>query len=332
MDFYFPAIIAIFFYIFVTGFHDEGNLIATIIFSRSIDAKKAFIFAAIAQFLGTAIISTTVSTTMAKDIVKYEYLLKSSSNISLLILSGLIGAMTWNFITWYFEIPSSSSHALIGGMLGPFILEYGFNSINVQGILFRAILPLFLSPIIGFVAGYLLTFFLSEILKNQTPAANNVLMKLQYFTLFFLNAGQGSNDAQKGIGLIVILMMIKGQTHNFEVPFVIKYMAALMISLGLILGGFRMIKSVGTRIYKIKPFHSFNAQLSSLLVVSMASIIGAPVSGTQLINSSILGIGAKERPTAVRWQFARGMITAWFITIPISFIISYLIYGLIKLL
>lgn len=127
-------------------------------------------------------------------------------------------------------------------------------------------------------------------------------------------------------------MMIKGQTHNFEVPFVIKYMAALMISLGLILGGFRMIKSVGTRIYKIKPFHSFNAQLSSLLVVSMASIIGAPVSGTQLINSSILGIGAKERPTAVRWQFARGMITAWFITIPISFIISYLIYGLIKLL
>ncbi|MGI1691771.1 inorganic phosphate transporter [Thermoanaerobacter uzonensis] len=332
MDFYSITIIVIFFYIFVTGFHDEGNLVATIIFSRSIDAKKAFILAAVAQFLGTAIISTNVSQTMAKDIIKYEYLFKSGSTISLLILSGLIGAMTWNFITWYFGIPSSSSHALIGGMLGPFVLEYGYNSINVQGILFKAILPLFLSPIIGFGTGYLVMFFLSEILKNQTPEMNNVLKKLQYFTLFFLNAGQGSNDAQKGMGLIVILMMITGQTHNFEVPFNTKYMAALMISLGLILGGFRMIKSVGTRIYRIKPLHSFNAQLSSLLVVSIASIIGAPISGTQLINSSILGIGAKERPTAVRWQFARGMIMAWFITIPVSFIISYLIYGLTKLL
>ncbi|MBT1280337.1 inorganic phosphate transporter [Thermoanaerobacter sp. CM-CNRG TB177] len=332
MDFYSIAIIVIFFYIFVTGFHDEGNLIATIIYSRSIDVKKAFILAAVAQFLGTAIISTNVSKTMAKDIVKYEYLFRNGYNISLLILCGLIGAMIWNFITWYFGIPSSSSHALIGGMLGPFVLEYGFNSINVQGILFRAILPLFLSPIIGFVTGYLVTFFLSEILKNQTPAANNVLKKLQYFTLFFLNAGQGSNDAQKGMGLMVILMMIKGQTHNFKVPFNIKYMVALMISLGLVLGGFRMIKSVGTRIYRVRPFHSFNAQLSSILVVSIAAIIGAPISGTQLINSSILGIGAKERPTAVRWQFARGMIMAWFITIPVSFMISYLIYALTKLL
>ncbi len=332
MNFYNIAIIVIFFYIFIYGFHDEGNLIATIIFSRSIKFKKALILASIAQFLGTIAISTTVTTTIAKDIIKSKYLFESGTNISLLILCGLLSAIIWSFITWRFGIPTSSTHALIGGMLGPFVLEYGFKSINVRGIMVKVIIPLFFSPLVGFVVGYLITFLLLKILRNQRPVVNSILKKVQYITLFLLNAIQGSIDAQKGMGLIIILMMIQSQTHNFEVPFKVKYMAALMISSGLLLGGFKMIKSVGTGIYKVKPFHSFNAQLSSVLVVSIAEVIGAPISGTQLINSTILGIGVKERPTAVRWQFAKGMIIAWFITIPISFIISYLIYGLTKLL
>lgn len=332
MDFYYIVIGFVFFYIFVTGFHDEGNLIATIISSRSMKAKTAFIVASAAQFLGTILLSTTVTTTMGRDIIKYEYLLKSASDINLLIFSGIFGAMIWNFITWYWGIPSSSSHALIGGMIGPFFIKYGFTAINTSAIIIKAIIPLFLSPIIGFIIGYIIMNLSAEMLRNQGPEINNVLKKLQYITVFLLNAGQGANDAQKGMGLIVIIMMIARKAHNFEVPYIVKVVSALMISSGLILGGLRMIKSVGTRMYRVKPFHSFNAQVSSLLIVVLAALIGAPTSGTQIINSSVLGVGAYERPRAVRWQFARGMVMAWIITIPVSFIISSLIYAMIKLL
>ncbi|AAM23621.1 PiT family inorganic phosphate transporter [Caldanaerobacter subterraneus subsp. tengcongensis MB4] len=332
MALYTLTIAVIFLYIFITGFHDEGNLIATIVCSRSIEAKKALIIASVAQFLGPLIVTTAVSTTIAKDIIKYSYLLNSGENISLLILSGILGAALWNFITWYYAIPSSSSHALIGGILGPFAIEYGFHSINFYGIMTKVIIPLFFSPVIGFAAGYIITLIFWKLLKNAQPSVNSFLKKLQYGTMFLLNIGQSANDAQKGMGLIVILMMIKGNTHNFEVPFFIKYIAAFMISFGLLFGGFRMIKSVGGRIYRVRPFHSFNAQLSSLLVVTAATLVGAPISGTQLVNSSILGVGARERPSAVRWQFAKAIFAAWITTIPASFIFSSIIYMVAKLL
>lgn len=222
MALYTLTIAVIFLYIFITGFHDEGNLIATIVCSRSIEAKKALIIASVAQFLGPLIVTTAVSTTIAKDIIKYSYLLNSGENISLLILSGILGAALWNFITWYYAIPSSSSHALIGGILGPFAIEYGFHSINFYGIMTKVIIPLFFSPVIGFAAGYIITLIFWKLLKNAQPSVNSFLKKLQYGTMFLLNIGQSANDAQKGMGLIVILMMIKGNTHNFEVPFFYK--------------------------------------------------------------------------------------------------------------
>ncbi|ERM91548.1 phosphate starvation-inducible protein PhoH [Caldanaerobacter subterraneus subsp. yonseiensis KB-1] len=332
MTLYTVTIAVIFIYIFITGFHDEGNLIATIICSRSIEAKKALIIASVAQFLGPLVVVTTVSTTIAKDVIKYNYIVQSGDKIVLLILCGILGATLWNFITWYYAIPSSSSHAMIGGMLGPFVVEYGFLSVNLYGIMMKVIIPLFFSPVIGFGAGYVISLFFWKLLKNAQPSVNELLKKIQYGTMFLLNVGQSANDAQKGTGLIVILMMTRGSTHNFEVPFFVKYLAAFMISFGLLFGGFRMIQSVGGRMYRVRPFHSFNAQLSSLLVVTAATLFGAPISGTQLVNSSILGVGARERPSAVRWQFAKAIFAAWFTTIPISFVFSSIIYMIARLL
>lgn len=332
MNFYYIVIGFIFFYVFVTGFHDEGNLIATIISSRSMKINKAFVTASIAQFLGTIFLSTTVTSTIGKDVIRYQYIMKNSDGIYEMIFAGILGAMAWNFITWYMGIPSSSSHALIGGLIGPFVIKYGFSSINVYKIIIKIIIPLFLSPVVGFLIGYLIMFLSSKMLKNHGPGINDVLKKLQYITVFLLNAGQGANDAQKGMGIIIIMMTIAGQTHDFTVPYWIKFISAVMISSGLVFGGLRMIKSVGTKMYRVKPFHSFNAQVSSLLIVATSALIGAPTSGIQIINSSVLGVGAYERPRAVRWQFARGMAMAWIITIPASFIISSLIYKVIKLI
>lgn len=332
MNFYYIATGFIFFYVFVTGFHDEGNLIATIISSRSMKINTAFATASIAQFLGTMFLSTTVTSTIGRDVVRYQYITKSSNGVYEMIFAGILGAMIWNFITWYLGIPSSSSHALIGGIIGPFVMQYGFISVNIYKIITKVIIPLFLSPVVGFLIGYLIMNLSSEMLRNQGPGINDVLKRLQYITIFLLNAGQGANDAQKGMGIIVIIMTIEGLTHNFTVPYWIKFISAVMISSGLVFGGLRMIKSVGTRMYRVRPFHSFNAQVSSLLIVVIAALIGAPTSGTQIINSSVLGVGAYERPRAVRWQFARGMVTAWIITIPASFIISSLLYTMIRLL
>ncbi|HHV74950.1 MAG TPA: inorganic phosphate transporter [Thermoanaerobacterium sp.] len=326
MDLHYALIAFILLYIFITGFHDEGNLIATIISSRSIGIRSAFITASLAQFIGTATLSTTVASTISKDVLKLKYITIAGNDLYIMIFTGLLGAVVWNLITWYIGMPSSSSHALVGGMIGPFIIKYGIDSINIYGILLKVVIPLFLSPVFGFLIGYLVMYSTSRILRSAGVKVNTVLKKLQYLTLFILNAGQGANDAQKGMGLIYILTIGSSLSRSSEFHNMIKVLSAFMISFGLLFGGLRMIKSVGTRIYRVKPFHSLNAQISSLFIVIAAAVFGLPTSGTQIINSSVLGVGARERPTAVRWQFARGMFASWFITIPASFAISSILF------
>ena len=330
MNLHYALIAFILLYIFITGFHDEGNLIATIISSRSIGIRSAFITASLAQFIGTATLSTTVASTISKDVLNLKYLTIAGNDLYIMIFTGLVGAVVWNLITWYIGMPSSSSHALVGGMIGPFIIKYGIYSINIYGILLKVIIPLFLSPVFGFLIGYLVMYFTSRILRSAGVKVNTVLKKLQHLTLFILNAGQGANDAQKGMGLIYILTIGSSLSRSSEFHNMIKVLSAFMISFGLLFGGLRMIKSVGTRIYRVKPFHSFNAQISSLFIVITAAVFGLPTSGTQIINSSVLGVGAKERPTAVRWQFARSMFASWIITIPASFAISSILFLISK--
>ncbi|SHE46376.1 inorganic phosphate transporter, PiT family [Caldanaerobius fijiensis DSM 17918] len=318
----------IFVHIFITGFHDEGNLIATIISSRSIKAATAFGLAAISQFLGVVFIGTSVASTIGKSIIKYDYIIKSHDHLYLMLLTGILGAIVWNIITWYIEIPTSASHALIGGLLGPFFVEYGYKSINIYGTFIKVIAPLFISPMIGFIIGYIIMGISTILLYRFDPGVNKTLKRLQYITIFILNSSQGANDAQKGMGIIAIAMLQAGMTKSFTVPLWVKFISGLMISTGLILGGLKMIKSVGARIYKVRPLHSFNAQLASIIVIITSNLTGAPISGTQIINASVMGVGAKERPNGVRWQFVKNMMIAWLITIPASFMISIILYSI----
>ncbi len=322
--------LAVFVHIFITGFHDEGNLIATIISSRSIKARTAFALAAFSQFLGTFFLGTSVASTIGKSIIKQDFLFKDPNKLQLMLLAVILSTITWNVITWYLEIPTSSSHALIGGLLGPFFVEYGLKAINITGVMTKVILPLFLSPIIGFFVGYTIMGISVTVLRGYGPGVNKLLKRLQFLTIFLLNSSQGTNDAQKGMGIIAIAILQANTVKNFSIPLWIKLISALMISTGLVLGGLKMVKSVGARIYKVKPLHSFNAQLASIIVIVPSNMIGAPISGTQIINTSIMGVGAKERPNGVRWYFVKSMMIAWIVTIPFSFIMSVILYLIMR--
>lgn len=328
MVLYFFSIFFVYVFIFITGFHDEGSLIATIISSKSLSPISVFLVACISQFAGTMIIGNKVARTMAFGIIKIQYI--TGNNIYAIIASGLIGAILWNIITWCYCIPSSSSHAIVGGIMGPFVVCFGFKVLNIHSILFMILLPLFMSPVIGYAIGYWMMKFGNFICTRFSVNINKLFKDMHIITLILINMEQGSNDAQKGLGIILMLMISRYSSSSIALPLDVKFITALMISSGLIMGGYRMIKSIGTKIYKVKPFHSINAQLSALLIIFAASKIGVPISGTQVVNSSIVGVGAAERPNAVGWEYVQNMIIGWFITIPCSFLISSAIYMVLR--
>lgn len=324
--FFYSAIVLIFLYIFITGFHDEGNLIATIVASRSLNVFLIFVLAFLSQFLGTFLLGTKVAKSTIYGLFNVDQIRQNPREAAVMICAAVLGAIIWNIITWVASIPSSSSHAIIGGLMGPFVMHFGFSVINAKGILLSVLLPLFTSPMIGFCFGFFI-FKLNEILfGGRSVKIKKLFQGLQISTCVLINAFQGSNDAQKGIGILALLLIVHTGAQGFFVPQYIMFFAALTIALGLILGGMKMIKSVGTKIYNVKSLHSMSAQMSSLAVIALASILGFPVSGTQIVNSSIFGVGAADRPNAVGWLYAKDMLTAWLITIPASFLISSVFY------
>lgn len=328
MILYICALLFIYIFILITGFHDEGNLIATVIFSKSLTPKVAFVIACISQFVGTVIIGNKVAKTMAFGIIKAKYIV--GNDICLIVLSGILGAILWNMITWHYSIPSSSSHAIVGGIIGPFVISFGFKSVNLYPVIISVLLPLFLSPVLGYLIGFVMMRLTNFIFEGFSTKINKSLKNIHVVTMALMNMAQGSNDAQKGIGVILMLLISRSKNINACIPFNVKLISGILISAGLMLGGFKMIKAVGTKVYKVKPMHSFNAQLSSLLIIFTASKIGAPISGTQVVNSTIVGVGAAERPNAVGWQYAKNMVMGWIITIPSSFLLSSLVYLILK--
>ena len=324
---YWFSIVLAYIFILITGFHDEGNLIATIISSKSLNAAKAFAAACLSQFLGTLLIGDKVANTMATGIVKSQYL--AAGGISAMAASALAGAILWNMLTWYFCIPSSSTHAIVGSLMGPFVLRFGFSSLNVNSVLIFILLPLFFSPLVGYKLAYWLMKLTNAIGTHFSILIYPLLKKAQLFTLIFLNMEQGSNDAQKGLGIILLLSISRYGFHKAQLSISDKFFAAAAIALGLAFGGYRMIKSVGTKIYKVRPVHSINAQIASFLIVFFASNVGAPISGTQVVNSAIVGVGAAERPNAVGWGYVGNMFIGWLITIPCSFLFSACFYLLL---
>lgn len=315
---------------YTNGAHDIGNAVAPVIATRALSPGVALILSAILNFCG-AFLGTEVAGTIGKGIVSPEMLAGSQS----IILAALLGAISWNLITWYFGIPSSSGHALIGSLMGAGIAFGGWNVLQYNLILEKVIAPLFISPVSGFIVGYILMLALAWLTRNlKNKPTNKAFNILQIFSSSFMSLTHGMNDAQKSMGIITLALFLFGYLTVMEVPFWVKLACASAISIGSMTGGWKIIKTMGNKIFKIEPIHGFSAQLATATVIMAASQFGAPISTTQVISSSLLGVGSVKRITAVKWGVAGNMVMTWFITIPCSallgaaFMYLFLLFGL----
>ncbi len=307
---------------FLNGMRDASNIVATMISSRAFGPRTALTIAAIAEFLGPFLFGVTVATTIGDEIVQ-------SSALTLnVILAALVGAILWNLITWYFGIPGSSSHALIGGMIGAVMIGAGIGAIKFSG-LDKVLIALFASPLIGFVIGFAMTRLIYFLVRNATPRINLLFKNGQLATAIAIAFSHGTNDAQKTMGVIALSLVIGNVLPQFQVPTWVIAASASAIAVGTSLGGWRLIRTLGGKFYKIRALHSFATQLSSAGVILAASFLGVPVSTSQVVSSAIIGVGSAERASKVRWSVAEDIITAWLITIPASALLSAGVYWLL---
>ena len=308
------GIIAALFFDFVNGFHDAANAIATVVGTRVLKPLQAVSMAALANFIGPFIFGTAVAATVGKGIIQPDY-----STVEV-ILSGLVGAIVWNLITWYFGLPSSSSHALIGGLIGSALISGGFEALVFGGIE-KVLTFLVVSPILGFIValafGILLIYFLR---KSHSGKVNRVFGKLQIASAAFFSLTHGANDGQKTMGVITALLISGGflDEQTFEVPVWVILSAATAIAIGTFLGGWRIVKTMAFRITELKPYQGFCAETGGGVILTTIAWLGIPVSTTHAISGAIMGVGTTRRLSAVRWGIGRKIIYAWIITIPAS--------------
>ena len=310
---------------FLNGFHDSANVVATMISSRSMSGQKALLMASLANFAGPFLFGVAVAKTIGHDIAVSEFI-----TIEVLV-AALISASIWNIVTWYFGIPASSSHALIGGLVGAVLIGGGIHAIIAKGLI-KVFVALFFSPVIGLFFGWLVYKFLKLLLKNATPKADYIFKYGQIPTGIAMALSHGANDAQKTMGIISLGLVITGYQKDFSVPMWVILISAGAISLGTFGGGWRLIKTLGSKFYKIKPIHSFASQFASAIVIITASVFGGPVSTTQVVSMSIMGAGAGERISKVRWLVLKDIFLSWVLTIPITAALSIPIYLLIRLI
>lgn len=310
---------------FLNGMRDASNIVATMIYSRAFHPRAALIITAIAEFVGPFLFGVVVARTIGGGIVDSHLLTLNS------IAACLLGAIVWNLITWFFGLPSSSSHALIGGLIGAIIVSAGINSLQWGG-LNKVVLGLLLSPIFGFIVGFFLLRFIYFLAQKASPRINWLFKRGQIVTAVILGLGHGTNHTQKVMGVIMISLSIGGAVDDFSVPMWVVISTAAALALGTSVGGWRLIKTLGGKFYKVRPVHSFAAQLTSAAVIVGASLTGAPVSTTQVVSSAIVGVGSSERFSKVRWGVMRDIALAWIVTIPASALLSAGIYWLLQYL
>jgi len=315
---------------FSNGFHDAANVVATMVTTRALSPRRALMLASVCEFISPFLFGTAVAQMIGKNIIDFSTFSPASADLSMvLLISALIGAIGWNLITWFFGLPSSSSHALIGGMLGAVLMAYGSNKILWGGLLY-VLGSLIFSPALGLLVGWLflkITFWLS---RNATPQINYFFNRIQIPSSIALALSHGTNDAQKSMGVISMALVILGVSPSFYVPEWVILCCAIMIALGTAAGGWRIIKTMGTKIYRLRPVHAFCAQTSSATVILGAALFGGPVSTTHVVSSSIIGVGIGQRMSAVRWSVARSIILAWFITIPAAALLAVLSLVLLR--
>jgi len=311
---------------FINGFHDTATAVATSITTRALTPKTAILVCAVFNFMG-AFTGTAVAKTVGENIVSFK------SIPQWVILGVLISSIVWNLITWYFGIPSSSSHALIGSLVGGGIAyTCTFDVVNWYNLFHSVILWLFLSPCIGFVAGYILMKLLNWILRPfKVHVVNKVFLKLQVFAGAFMAFNHGGNDAQKSMGIITMALVSGKFITAFEVPTWVIVVCASAMALGTSVGGKKIIKTMGSGMAKLTPVNGFAAQTGGSLVILLATLFHAPVSTTHIITTTVMGVGASKRLKCVKWGVAKDIVWAWVLTIPITAGISALIITIIKL-
>ncbi len=297
------------FFDFLNGIHDSSNIVATMISSRAFSPRVALGVTALAEFAGPFIFGVAVATTIGDEVVAANTITMS------VLLAALLSAIAWNLLTWFLGIPSSSSHALIGGMIGAVWIGAGWQSIKFDGIE-KILIALFASPVIGLFFGYIFTKLVFFLARGASPRINNFFRKSQMVTAVALALSHGTNDAQKTMGLITLGLLTAGAIPSFDVPIWVIASSAGAIALGTALGGWRLIKTLGAKFYKIRPVHGFSSQATSALVILLASAVGGPVSTTQVVSSAIMGVGSAERVSMVRWGVAKDIMIAWVVTIP----------------
>ncbi len=310
---------------FLNGFHDSSNIVATPIASHAMKPRNVLWLAAVMHFVGPFIFGVAVAETIGTG-------LTDPNNVTMTVLiAALFSAVIWNLVTWWLGIPSSSSHAIIGGLVGAVIISAGIDAIEARGLI-KVTTALLLSPILGIIVGYLLMQVTLFLARGSTPRINGFFRNSQIFTTAGLALSHGANDAQKTMGIITLGLLTEGYIDEFTVPIWVVALSSSMIALGTAMGGWRLIKTLGYRIYKIRPVHGFVAQISGAAIILGAAIWGAPVSTTQVMSSTIMGAGSAERLSKVRWQVGYEMVIAWVLTIPISAILAGLVYLLLTLI
>jgi len=300
---------------FLNGIHDSSNVVATMISSRAFSPRVALTMTAIANFLGPLIFGVAVANTIGHEVVAAK-----SINTTVL-LAALASAILWNLLTWKLGFPSSSSHALIGGFIGAVVIDAGWKAIQLPGLL-KILIALFTSPLIGFVVGYFLLKLILRLCWDASPRVNGIFKRSQVVTATALALSHGANDAQKTMGIITLALVTGGALEVFKVPLWVILICGGMIAFGTAVGGWSLIRTLGGKFYKIRPVDGFTSQLASAAVILGASLVGGPVSTTQVVSSSIMGVGASERANKVRWGVAQEIATAWLLTIPATALVA----------
>lgn len=324
----------VFVFTYVNGFHDGCNVVATLIASRAMKPKMALAWAAVVELLSPFLIlvlGASVSGTIQKLVGEEYYGVPGAQSTALaFITGGILAAILWNLLTWKFGIPASSSHSLIGGVVGAGLAAFGVSAISWSYFWGRVVLMIFLTPVVSFCLGFCVLKLLLRLTRSAGIGVNKFFTYAQWVNMTFLAFNHSFNDSQKSIGIILILLGIYGGESQ-EIPLWAICCAAACLACGIAFGGFKIIKTVGTGIYKVQPIHSFASQLTAGSVILGASLLGAPVSASQIVSSSIMGVGAAERYKAVRWMVAKKILLSWFITVPVAGALGALLFFLFSL-
>ena len=312
------------FFDFINGFHDSANAISTVVATRVLTPLQAVSMAAVGNLIGPLFFTTAVAATIGTGIIDTKTIqtLIPQNTFIVLLLSALVGAIVWDLITWYFGIPVSSSHALVGGLVGAATVSVGPQVLVASGIE-KVLVFMIISPVLGFIAAFILALLVMRLVSKKSPSkVNHWFQKLQLFSAFFYSVTHGTNDAQKTMGLITILLVAGGALSTFNVPLWVILASQAAISLGTFFGGWRIVKTMAHKITSLKPYQGFCAETAGGLVLANMAALGIPVSTTHAIAGGIMGVGSTGTPKNVRWGLSRKIVLAWIITIPFSAIVA----------